>query len=71
MAQHTETFAGRTITITNNTDLTINGKEIDYQYDPIKDKFSSKYMPYTLYGSLLELARAIAKHSVEFSHVDE
>ncbi|MGV8711910.1 MAG: hypothetical protein ACWA6R_05105 [Nitrosomonas sp.] len=71
MAQHTETFAGCTITIKDNTGLTINGKEIDYQHDPIKDKYSSKYLPYTLYDSLLELARAIAKHTVEFSHIDE
>lgn len=71
MAQHTETFAGCTITITNDTELTIDGKEIDYEYDATKDKFSSKYMPYTLYNSLLELGRAIAKHSVEFSHVHE
>ncbi len=70
MAQHTEIFEGCTIVI-NDTKLTINGKEIDYQYDAAKDKFSSKYMPYTLYGSLLELARAIAKNSVEFSHVQE
>ncbi len=71
MAQHTETFAGCTITIKSDTDLTINGKEIDYEYDAEKGKFSSKYLPYTLYGSLLELARAIAQHSVEFSHVEE
>ncbi len=71
MSQHTETFAGCTIEIKNDTHLTINGKEIDYEYDAAKDKFSSKYLPYTLYGSLLELARAIAKHSVEFSHIEE
>ncbi len=70
MAQHTEIFEGCTIVI-DGANLTINGKEIDYQYDAAKDKFSSKYMPYTLYGSLLELARAIAKNSVEFSHVQE
>ncbi|MBA3753740.1 MAG: hypothetical protein H0X01_06320 [Nitrospira sp.] len=71
MADYKESFEGCTIEIKDDVDLSINGKEIDYQHDEGKNKFSSRYLPYTQYDSLLELARAIAKHTVEFSHVKE
>lgn len=71
MADHKETFEGCTIEIKDDVNLTINGKVINYQYDPVKKKFSTRYLPYTQYDSLLEMARAIAQHSVEFSHVEE
>jgi hypothetical protein len=71
MSNHKETFEGCTIEIKDDINLSINGKEIDYKHDRAKNKFSSKYLPYTQYDSLLELARAIAKHTVEFSHVQE
>lgn len=71
MADYKESFEGCTIEIKDDVDLSINGKEIDYQHDEAKNKFSSKYLPYTQYDSLLELAREIAKHTVEFSHVKD
>jgi hypothetical protein len=71
MAHHKETFEGCNIEIKDDINLSINGKEINYEYDQVKNKFSSKYLPYTQYDSLLEMARAIAKHTVEFSHVKE
>ncbi len=71
MAHHKEAFEGCTIEVKDDADLSINGKEIDYKHDEGGNKFSSKYLPYTQYDSLLELARAIAKHTVEFSHVKD
>ncbi len=71
MSYHQETFEGCNIEIRDDVNLSINGKEVDYQHDRGKNKFSSKYLPYTQYDSLLELARAIAQHTVEFSTVKE
>lgn len=71
MSHHQETFEGCTIEIKDDIDLTINGKVIDYEQDTAKKKFSSKYLPYTQYDSLLEMARAIARHTVEFSKSKE
>lgn len=71
MTHHTEVFDGCTIEIKDDSGLTINGKEIDYRHDAAKNKFSSRYLPYTQYDSLLELAREVAKHTVEFSNVKE
>lgn len=67
MAHHKETYEGYAIEIEDDAKLTINGKDIDCEHDSTEDKWSSRYLPYTRYGSLLELARAIARHSVEFS----
>ena len=71
MAIHRETYEGADIEIKDDIDLSINGKQIDYEFDQVKNKFYSRYLPYTQYNSLLEMARAIAKHTVEFSHVNE
>ncbi|WP_293006246.1 hypothetical protein [Nitrosomonas sp.] len=71
MANYKETFEDCEIEIKDDIHLFINGKLIDYQHDRAKNKFSSKYLPYTQYDSLLELARAIIQHTVEFSHVKE
>ncbi len=71
MANYKETFEDCEIEIKDDINLFINGKEIDYQHDRTKNKFSSKYLPYTQYDSLLQLARAIVQHTVEFSHVKE
>lgn len=71
MSHHKEIFEGCNIEIKDDTDLLINGKEIVYELDGTKNKFSSKYLPYTQYDSLLEMARAIARHTVEFSNVKE
>lgn len=69
MSHHKENFEGCNIEIKDDANLSINGKEIIYEYDGTKNKFSSRYLPYTQYDSLLELARAIARHTVEFSKV--
>lgn len=66
MASHRETYKGFEIDIEDDTKLTINGKEIDYEYDNVENKWSSRYLPYTRYDSLLELAQAIARDTVEF-----
>ncbi|HNO75497.1 hypothetical protein [Nitrosomonas mobilis] len=71
MAHHKEIFEGRTIEIKDGVNLSINGKEIDCHHDRVKNKFYSKYLPYTQYDSLLELAREIAKHAAEFSHAKD
>lgn len=67
MADHRETYAGCEILIENDTSLTINGKMIEYTHDGNKNVWFSKYLPYTDYPSLIELARAIARDTVEFS----
>ena len=69
MAHHKEMFEGCDIEIKDDINLSINGKEIHYEHDEAKSKWSSKYLPYTQYDSLLELGRAIAQHTVEFSNV--
>ena len=71
MANHKETYKACAIEIKDDVNLMINGKEIDYEHDTTKSKWSSRYLPYTKYNSLLELAREIARNTVEFSHVNE
>ncbi len=70
MATITETFDGCEIVIENDTKLTINGKYINYEYNLSTDKWMSRYLPYTNYGSLIDLARAIVRDTVEFTHVN-
>ncbi len=67
MASHKESYEGREIELEDETKLTINGKHIDYEHDSVSNKWSSRYLPYTQYGSLLDLAKAIARHAAEFS----
>lgn len=67
MADYHETFAGCEIVITNDSELTINGKRIEYHYNGVSKTWYSKYLPYSDFDSLKELARAIARDSVEFS----
>jgi hypothetical protein len=71
MANHKEVLRGCTIEIQHDDHLTINGKEIQYEHDRADGKWSSKYLPYTKYNSLLEMARAIVRDTVEFSNVKE
>lgn len=67
MVEHREIFAGCEIVITDDSALTINGKVIEYTYDDAMKAWLSKYLPYTDYPSLLDLARAISRDTVEFS----
>jgi hypothetical protein len=66
MTTHTETFANHTIDIDDDGGLRIDGKEIHYEHDPVSNTWSASYLPYTQYNSLLELARAIVRDTVEF-----
>ncbi|MCH9698137.1 MAG: YggN family protein [Gammaproteobacteria bacterium] len=70
MSSTTETYQNCEIRINNNNELFINGKRIDYEFDFDSNKWLSKYLPYHDYDSLLELARAIVRDTVEFTHVD-
>lgn len=67
MSNLKETLEGCSIEIKDETELTINGKHIDYEKDSIDNQWSSRYLPYTNYDSLLDLARAIVKDTSEFS----
>jgi len=67
MASFKETYQGCEIKIDNDTELTINGKHIDYEHNSVENKWSSRYLPYIDYDTLLDLARAIARDTVEFS----
>jgi hypothetical protein len=66
MTKHTEEFANCTIKIEDNDNLTIQSKLIDYEHDADTATWSSRYLPYTHYKSLIELARAIAGETLEF-----
>ncbi len=71
MTHHKETFANCVIEVKDGTHLSINGKVIDYEYDKESNKWSSRYLPYTQYDSILEMAQAIAQHTVEFSSIKD
>lgn len=64
-----ETYRGCEIKIENETDLklTINGKQIDYEHNSTVNRWSSRYLPYSDYDTLLNLARAIIRDTEEFS----
>ncbi len=67
MTHHKEIFADCVIEIRDDANLTINGKTIDFDYDSEENKWSSRYLPYTQHGSLLELAKSIAQLTADFS----
>lgn len=69
MANHKETFEGCVIEIKDDDTVSINGKDIQYEHDGTGNKWFSKYLPYSTYDSLLEMARAIARDTVEFTSV--
>ncbi len=71
MSTHKETYLECKIEIKNDSYLSINNKNIEYKYDCDNKKWSSKYLPYTQYDSLLELSKAITKHSVEFTTLNK
>lgn len=67
----TEIFDNCKIIIENDTALSINGKHIVYEHNASTEKWSSMYLPYTEYDSLLSLAQAIVKHTVEFTYTTQ
>lgn len=66
MTKHTEEIANCTIIIDDDDNLTIQNKPIDYEYEADTGTWSSHYLPYSHYESLVELARAIASETLEF-----
>jgi len=66
MSTRNETYEGRDITIEDDKILMINDKEIDYEHELETDKWFSRYLPYTVYDSLDELAKAIISNTSEF-----
>ncbi len=71
MASINQSYEGSEIEIEDDTNLTIDGKHIECEHDSLSGKWSSKYLPYTHYDSLLDLARAIARDAAEFSDAGE
>ncbi len=65
MATHSETFENCEIEVTDDQ-IKINGKQMQPEFDPAAGKWSSQYLPYTRYDSLIELARAIVHDTEEF-----
>ena len=66
MKKHSEEFANCAIEIDKDSNLTIQKKPIEYTYDGDTKTWSSHFLPYTSYPSLIELARAIAGDTSEF-----
>lgn len=60
------TYKNHKITIEDGV-LFIDQKEIEYEHDREQQKWSSRYLPYTQYGSLGDLAKAIIEDTVEFN----
>lgn len=67
MSNYQETFEGSNIEIEDDSRLTINAKEIDYEHNLENQKWSSRYLPYTQYNSLIDLAQAIVRDTSEFT----
>ncbi len=66
MASHSEEFMGCQIEISATETLTIDGKPVATERDAAGEQWSSAYLPYLDYPSLLELARAIVRDTGEF-----
>lgn len=71
MKAHQETYRGCEIDISTEARLTINAKQIDYEFDPSEKKWSTRYLPYSQYDSLLALAKAIVGDTAEFMNLSE
>jgi len=65
-----ELFDDCKIIIEDDKSLTINGKQIDQIYNPDSGKWVTKYLPYTEYDNLLDLAQAVIRDTVEFTHLE-
>ena len=70
MATIKETFDHCEIIIQDDVALSINGKPISFEKNTETGKWLSRYLPYTEYDSLLDLAKAIVRDTVEFTHVN-
>lgn len=70
MATIKETFDHCEIIIQDDVALSINGKPISFEKNAETGKWLSRYLPYTEYDSLLDLAKAIVRDTVEFTHAN-
>ena len=66
MGSTKETYENCEIRIEDDTQLFINQKPIEYVHDKDQKKWSSRYLPYTDYDSLIALAKAIVSDTAEF-----
>ncbi len=66
MAKVSKEVKGHKVEIDDKHNLSVAGKQIDYQHDAAANKWSSSYLPYSHYDSLEDLADAIATHTEEF-----
>lgn len=66
MSHYQESYKGSNIEIENEKHLTIDAKTIDCEHDQETRKWSSRYLPYTRYDSLIDLAQAIVRDTDEF-----
>jgi HSP20 family molecular chaperone IbpA len=70
MSTYEQRFEGCDIKIENERQLTIDGKEIEYENTQESQQWSSRYLPYTRYESLIDLAKAIVRDTSEFIQRD-
>lgn len=66
MSSRQEVYENCQIRIENDNRLFINQKAIEYKHDMDSMKWSSRYLPYTQYESLYDLAKAIVSDTAEF-----
>ncbi len=66
MSAHSENYKDCTIEITVDGQLTIDKKQIECFYDMKEKVWYSKYLPYSHYGSQVDLAKAIIVNTEEF-----
>ena len=66
MNAHQETYRGCEIEISEEGQLTIGRKQIDYEFDSTRNTWSTRYLPYSHYDSLLALAKAVVGDTAEF-----
>lgn len=66
MAKVSKDVKGLKVEIDDANNLSVAGKQIDYQHDAAAKKWSSIYLPYSHFDSLEELADAVATHTEEF-----
>jgi HSP20 family molecular chaperone IbpA len=70
MSIYEQRFEGCDIKIESERQLTIDGKEIEYEKLQETQQWSSRYLPYTQYESLIDLAKAIIRDTSEFTQKD-
>lgn len=71
MKPYKGSFNGHAIEISENGVLLISLKEIEYEHNSQNNTWSSIYLPYSQYDSLLELAKAITDNAAEFVTLPE